>query len=83
VLNDDPRVRANINTEQAEDESLGQRWRVWVVISRYHKIDGYDWIAMPLVGYLYAVDAVSEIPSSVDKEKVAALRDAYRRAHLT
>jgi hypothetical protein len=53
-----------------------------VVISRYHKIDGYDWIAMPLVGYLYAVDAVSEIPTTVGKEKVAALRDAYRRAHL-
>jgi hypothetical protein len=53
-----------------------------VVISRYNKIDGYDWIAIPLVGYLYAVDAVSDIPISVDKEKVAALRDAYRRAHL-
>ena len=53
-----------------------------VVISRYHKIDGYDWIAMPLVGYLYAVDAVSDIPTSVNKEKVAALRDAYRSAHL-
>jgi hypothetical protein len=53
-----------------------------VVISRYHKIDGYDWIAIPLVGYLYAVDDVSQIPATVDKEQVAALRDAYRRKHL-
>src|SRR5580698_2492465 len=53
-----------------------------VVISRYHKIDGYDWIAIPLIPYLYAVDDVSEIPASVDKEQVAALRDAYRREHL-
>jgi hypothetical protein len=53
-----------------------------VVISRYHKIDGYDWIAIPLVGYLYAVDAVTDIPATVDKEQVAALRDAYRKAHL-
>jgi hypothetical protein len=53
-----------------------------VVISRYHKIDGYDWIAIPLVAYLYAVDEVSEIPATVDKEQVAALRDAYRREHL-
>jgi hypothetical protein len=53
-----------------------------VVISRYHKIDGYDWIAIPLVGYLYSVDDVSQIPGTVDKEQVAALRDAYRRAHL-
>jgi hypothetical protein len=53
-----------------------------VVISRYHKIDGYDWIAIPLVPYLYAVDSVSDIPATVDKEQAAALRDAYRREHL-
>ena len=53
-----------------------------VVISRYHKIDGYDWIAIPLVPYLYAVDEVSEIPATVDREQVRALRDAYRREHL-
>jgi hypothetical protein len=53
-----------------------------VVISRYHKIDGYDWIAIPLVGYLYAVDSPSDIPLTVDKEKVAAMRDAYRKQHL-
>ena len=53
-----------------------------VVISRYHKMDGYDWIAMPLVGYLYAVDDVSEIPVTADRAQVAALQDAYRKAHL-
>jgi hypothetical protein len=53
-----------------------------VVISRYHKIDGYDWLAVPLVGYLYAVDSPSDIPLEVDKEKVAALREAYRKQHL-
>jgi len=53
-----------------------------VVISRYHKVDGYDWIAVPLVGYLYAVDNLSDIPAAADKEQVAELQDAYRRAHL-
>jgi hypothetical protein len=53
-----------------------------VVISRYHKIDGYDWLAIPLVAYLYAVDSVNDIPATVDKEQVAALRDAYRKKHL-
>ncbi len=53
-----------------------------VVISRYHKIGGYDWIAIPLIPYLYSVDSVSDIPATVDKEQVAALRDAYRREHL-
>jgi hypothetical protein len=52
------------------------------VISRYHKIDGYDWLAIPLVGYLYAVDSPNDIPQTVDKEKVFALRDAYRKQHL-
>src|SRR5271168_3286599 len=53
-----------------------------VVISRYHKIDGYDWLAIPLVGYLYAVDSPDDIPVIVDKAQVAALRDAYRKKHL-
>ena len=53
-----------------------------VVISRYHKIDGYDWIAIPLIPYLYAVDSVDDIPTSVDRARVAELRNAYRRQHL-
>jgi hypothetical protein len=53
-----------------------------VVISRYHKIDGYDWIAMPLVAYLYAVDDVSQIPTSISREGEADIRNSYRRAHL-
>ena len=53
-----------------------------VVISRYHKIDGYDWLAIPLVGYLYAVDSPEDIPATVDKQQVAALRDVYRKKHL-
>jgi hypothetical protein len=53
-----------------------------VVISRYHKIDGYDWLAIPLVGYLYAVDSPNDIPQTVDRERVTLLRDAYRKEHL-
>jgi hypothetical protein len=53
-----------------------------VVISRYHKIDGYDWIAVPLVPYLYAVDLPSDIPLTVDREQVEALRNAYRKQRL-
>ena len=53
-----------------------------VVISRYHKIDKLDWIAMPLLAYLYAANDVSQIPMTVDKAKVAEQRDAYRREHL-
>src|SRR5580698_6619485 len=52
------------------------------VISRYHKIDGYDWLAMPLVPYLYAVERVEDVPTSADAELEARLRDGYRRKHL-
>jgi len=55
---------------------------IGVVISRYHKIAGYDWIAIPLVPYLYAVDSISEIPKSADQRTVAELRERYRREHL-
>ena len=53
-----------------------------VVISRYHKVAGYDWLAMPLLPYLYAVDRVQDIPMSADQELRDRLRDEYRRAHL-
>lgn len=53
-----------------------------VVISRYHRIAGYDWIAIPLIPYLYAVEDVQQIPESADAQSVAILRDAYRREHL-
>src|ERR1700761_8295688 len=33
-----------------------------VVISRYHRVAGYDWVAIPLIPYLYAVEKTSEIP---------------------
>src|ERR1700746_964125 len=52
------------------------------VISRYHKIDGFDWLAIPLVPYLYAVERVEEVPSTADVALEASLRDRYRRRHL-
>lgn len=52
------------------------------VISRYHRIDGYDWIAIPLIPYLYAVDRLNRVPASVSSEQASSLRDAYRKDHL-
>src|ERR1700689_1811850 len=54
-----------------------------VVISRYHRISGYDWIAIPLLPYLYAVDRPDEVPSTAAPEDVETLRNAWRRANLT
>jgi hypothetical protein len=53
-----------------------------VVLSRYDGIGGYDWIAIPLIPYLYAVDRADAIPVFADAKLVAFLRDQYRRDHL-
>ncbi len=53
-----------------------------VVISRYHHVGGYDWLAMPLIPYLYAVDTIGQVPDAVTPVQEAELRDAYRREHL-
>jgi hypothetical protein len=53
-----------------------------VVISRYHKVAGRDWIAIPLIPFLYGVERIEDIPAGVDTADVARIRNAYRRAHL-
>jgi hypothetical protein len=53
-----------------------------IVLSRYRGIGGYDWIAIPLLPYLYAVEKTEDIPLFADKKVVAFLRDQYRRKHL-
>lgn len=53
-----------------------------VVISRYNRIAGYDWIAIPLLPYLYAVERPEDVPASADASTVARLRNSYRRSHL-
>jgi hypothetical protein len=52
------------------------------VIARYQGIAGYDWVAMPLIPYLYSVDEVAEVPAHVDKPTVLALRNRYHEQHL-
>lgn len=53
-----------------------------VVLSRYHNIAGYDWLAIPLVPYLYAVDRVGDIPPTADATSRQELRNSYRRKYL-
>src|SRR5215467_8711182 len=58
------------------------RGEMGVVISRYFKVSGYDWVAVPLVAYLYAVDDPAEIPEFATRAQVRELRDRYRRQYL-
>jgi ribosomal protein L30/L7E len=50
---------------------------VGAVITRYQGIANYDWIAMPLLPYLYAVENASEVPAHADKATVNGLRDRF------
>src|ERR1044071_1370180 len=44
-----------------------------VVISRYHGVAGHDWIAIPLIPYLYAVKNPEDVPLYADAKLVALL----------
>jgi hypothetical protein len=48
-----------------------------VVISRYHRVAGRDWIAIPLMPYLYAVNSAEDIPLFADRKVVDFLRQQY------
>jgi hypothetical protein len=52
------------------------------VIARYQGIDGYDWVAIPLIPYLYSVENAADVPSHVDHDLVVELRGRYHEQHL-
>jgi hypothetical protein len=52
------------------------------VLSRYQGIADYDWIAIPLIPYLYSVESASDVPAEVNRATVNRLRNRYHEAHL-
>ena len=52
------------------------------VIARYQGIAGYDWVAIPLIPYLYSVESPSQVPERVNRGMVTKMRQRYREAHL-
>jgi hypothetical protein len=48
-----------------------------VVISRYHRVAAHDWIAIPLIPYLYAVDRPEDVPLFANRKSVSFLRANY------
>ncbi len=53
-----------------------------VVLSRYDGVGGYDWVAVPLIPYLYAVNRAEDVPLFADAKMALSLRDRYRRNYL-
>src|ERR1035438_8403546 len=46
-----------------------------IVLSRYDAIGGYDWMAIPLIPYLYAVDRPQDVPLFADEIGRASCRE--------
>ena len=65
-----------IRLRRCQDGELG------AVLARYQGINGYDWVAIPLLPYLYSVENASDVPARVNRETVKRLRNRYHEAHL-
>jgi hypothetical protein len=73
---------ANICAETPTKLRRCQAGEMGSVISRYSDVGEYDWVAIPLIPYLYSVENSSEVPAHVDRTIVNRLRDQYHEAHL-
>jgi hypothetical protein len=56
--------------------------RAGVVVARYHAIGPYDWLATPVLEFLYAVERPSDVPKYVTADQVWEMRQTYRRRYL-
>jgi hypothetical protein len=52
------------------------------VISRYEGVNGYDWVAIPLIPYLYSVENAGQVPLRVDHDMVVEMRNRYRETRF-
>jgi hypothetical protein len=53
-----------------------------VVISRYSRIRKLDWVAIPLLPYLYAVEQAQDVPEWAERDTVEKMREQYAETHL-
>jgi hypothetical protein len=59
-----------------------QPGEIGAVVSRYQGINSYDWVAIPLIPYLYSVENPESAPTHVDRAMVNRMRDRYHEQHL-
>lgn len=53
-----------------------------VVVARYHAIGQYDWLASPVMQFLYATDRMEDVLPYATAENVWELRQQYRHRYL-
>ncbi|MGC9293523.1 MAG: hypothetical protein ACP5EP_12530 [Acidobacteriaceae bacterium] len=52
------------------------------VVGRYQGISGYDWVAIPLLAHLYAVDNAGQVPTRASRNTVARMLRQYYKTRL-
>jgi hypothetical protein len=75
-----------LNRVCAESPTLLRRCQpgeTGVVISRYSRIRKLDWVAIPLLPYLYAVEQAVDVPQWAEAASVTEMRKTYAEVHLT
>ncbi len=53
-----------------------------VVLARYHAIGKYDWLATPVMDFLYATQDATEVPAYATPDAIWAMRERYRQSFL-
>lgn len=53
-----------------------------VVVARYHNLGRVDWMASPVLEFLYAVPRADEVPAHVNADLVWEMQQSYRREYL-
>ncbi len=53
-----------------------------VAIARYHRIGDLDWVASPIMQFLYATDNAGDVLNYATPESVWELRQRYRRSFM-
>jgi hypothetical protein len=53
-----------------------------VVVARYHQLGQYDWLASPVMEFLYATEDPSKVLSYATLDNSWDLREVYRRRYL-
>jgi hypothetical protein len=74
-----------LNRVCAESPTLLRRCQpgeTGVVISRYSRIHKLDWVAIPLLPYLYAVEQAKDVPEWAEATSVEKMRKEYAETHL-
>jgi hypothetical protein len=53
-----------------------------IVLSRYHRVANIDWLAIPILPFLYGVDRPDQVPGFMTLPEEAAIREQYRVKYL-